>query len=126
MNNACNMADDTERPVIPLGRNILVDESHPLALTTAVHECLRDNVFSDLLLVCAPLSADGQRNRFSRYSCHRAVLAAASPVLASLLSSTDARVVTKPVVVLHDVQPRALKSLLRFIYTGEIGTMCRT
>eukprot|EP00927_Polykrikos_kofoidii_P066448 TRINITY_DN62046_c0_g1_i1.p1 TRINITY_DN62046_c0_g1~~TRINITY_DN62046_c0_g1_i1.p1 ORF type:complete len:460 (-),score=62.06 TRINITY_DN62046_c0_g1_i1:37-1224(-) len=73
----------------------------------------QDRVFTDVDVVCD----DG---RGKRISVHRAILAAASPVFAAMLSS-EMKEGQAHEIVISDADERAVEETLEYIYTGSVG-----
>mmetsp|Transcript_32445 Transcript_32445/g.74142 ORF Transcript_32445/g.74142 Transcript_32445/m.74142 type:complete len:309 (-) Transcript_32445:336-1262(-) len=70
----------------------------------------RDQLFTDVEVVC------GAR----RFRAHRAMLAAASPVFAAMLSC-DMKESKEQEIMLEDTTPEAVQDTLEYIYTGKVG-----
>ncbi|CAE8592546.1 unnamed protein product, partial [Polarella glacialis] len=69
-----------------------------------------DRMFTDVEVIC------GEK----RFPAHRAVLAAASPVFAAMLSSSM-KEGKEQEIVLHDTDERSVHDTLEYIYTGCVG-----
>mmetsp|Transcript_80723 Transcript_80723/g.224685 ORF Transcript_80723/g.224685 Transcript_80723/m.224685 type:complete len:326 (+) Transcript_80723:88-1065(+) len=72
----------------------------------------QDRNFTDVEILC---EASGRR-----IPAHRAVLAAASPVFAAMLS-TDMAEANSRVICISDTDDRAVRDTLEYIYTGSVG-----
>lgn len=70
----------------------------------------QDRLFTDVNVVC-----DGKR-----FTAHRAVLAAASPVFAAMLASEMKEGQTQEIHI-NDAEDRAVQETLEYIYTGSVG-----
>lgn len=70
----------------------------------------KDKRFTDVEVVCGS----------ERFAAHRAVLAAASPVFAAMLS-TDMRESQSQEIHILDADERAVQDTLEYIYTGAVG-----
>jgi len=72
-----------------------------------------DSMLKREILVDATLSCEGKSFRV-----HRAVLSACSPYFEELFAETNHNVY--PIIILKDVQPEELKSLIDYCYTGRV------
>ena len=84
-------------------------EKYPNHFAETYKELLEENIFSDVTLV-----SDDQ----VYFQAHRIVLSACSPVLKHLLL-TDPQ--AHPMLFLRNINQRELKSLLSFMYFGEVA-----
>ncbi|XP_072943156.1 uncharacterized protein [Epargyreus clarus] len=91
-------------------------------------QLLEKERFCDVTLYCSPNFAtqvpnkdtvDPQNIRGVSLRAHRVVLAACSELLAALLAAHEAH--GEPVLVLDGAEPRHLRALLDYMYTGEMN-----
>ncbi|KAJ2939882.1 hypothetical protein O0L34_g6583 [Tuta absoluta] len=91
-------------------------------------QLLEKERFCDVTLYCSPSFAtqvpnkdtvDPQNIRGVSLRAHRVVLAACSELLGALLGAHDA--LGEPVLVIDGAEPRHLRALLRYMYTGEMS-----
>merc|ERR1712012_601161 len=69
----------------------------------------RENAHSDLTIEC----------KGERFSCHKALLAARSPVLSALLKSEMVEAATSTISI-EDARPTSVRTLLDYLYTGQL------
>ncbi|KAL4714816.1 hypothetical protein ACJJTC_002675, partial [Scirpophaga incertulas] len=91
-------------------------------------QLLEKERFCDVTLYCSPSFAtqvpdkdtvDAHHIRGVSLRAHRVVLAACSELLAALLAAHDAQ--GEPVLVIDGAEPKHLKALLDYMYTGEMN-----
>merc|ERR1712217_657835 len=69
-----------------------------------------ERLFTDVEVIC------GEK----RFSAHRAVLAAASPVFAAMLGSEMKEGQSREIVI-EDADERSIQDTLEYVYTGTVG-----
>jgi len=83
-----------------------------------------DRLFSDVEVVCEERcggdDAEMGNTKIRRFPAHRAVLAAASPVFAAMLSS-DMKESQAREIRIFDSDERSVQDTLEYIYTGTVG-----
>ncbi|CAB3261217.1 unnamed protein product [Arctia plantaginis] len=91
-------------------------------------QLLEKERFCDVTLYCSPSFAtqvsgkdpvEPQKIRGVSLRAHRVVLAACSELLGALLGAHDAQ--GEPVLVIDGAEPKHLKALLDYMYTGEMN-----
>jgi hypothetical protein len=104
------------RPCLLMSRNdttinVIAGCSEPDAkrCRTTLRQMWLDTAFSDCVLEC------GER----KFNCHRAVLGTASPVWRAALEG-DFRERKEAKIVITDVEPSVVESLLRYVYIGKL------
>eukprot|EP00929_Paragymnodinium_shiwhaense_P055382 TRINITY_DN27747_c0_g1_i1.p1 TRINITY_DN27747_c0_g1~~TRINITY_DN27747_c0_g1_i1.p1 ORF type:complete len:242 (+),score=37.46 TRINITY_DN27747_c0_g1_i1:231-956(+) len=89
------------------------DDGSPRRKATLASALWEEKPFADCEVVCEE----------STTSCHRAVLAVASPVLKQMLTVQMQEAATGR-ILLRGTTPSAVESMLRFAYTGAIADDC--
>jgi len=110
----CNHGDDNHlvvqalRFIVKLPRHTSPPHNvaHPQRIT---QQLWKDRHFSDVDVVCGE----------THFACHRAVLAAASPVFAAMLK-TDMVEATNKNIIISEADDRSVKDTLEYIYTGSV------
>ena len=82
--------------------------NHQSNFIDVFRELLCNDSFVDVTLVCGGQPISG----------HKVVLAACSPLLHRILHENPCK---HPVIILSDVKARDMKSIMRFIYQGEVS-----
>uniref|UniRef100_A0ABM5EKX2 Kelch-like protein 35 n=1 Tax=Pogona vitticeps TaxID=103695 RepID=A0ABM5EKX2_9SAUR len=85
-------------------------KTRPLGLKEGLAEIYQEELLYDAMLI-----ADGQR-----FPCHRALLAAISPYFRDVFTTTWKECKDKE-VVLQDVAPSVVQSILKYIYTEDVA-----
>ena len=83
-------------------------ESFSSQLTSSLDECYENQSFVDLSLVC---------KNGTTVKCHKIVLANASSLFRRLLLKNEH---PHPMIILHDIEADDLKTIVNFMYCGEI------